>query len=143
MTYLEQSETQSLAVSRDGGKTFEKLDIQPVISQPATETEPTAFRDPYWFRSYQLDALLGGNSTWYVIVAGGVKGSNMSDVGWESDGKSLHPSNLFFFFFGGSCLKSNECLEEKGERVCTAVNNTDLETWNSGARPISLQTVVR
>lgn len=85
MTYTKHSETQSLAVSRDGGKTFEKLDRAPVIEQPESETEPTAFRDPYWFRSYQLDTLLGGNSSWYVVVAGGVKGSNMSEPGWEAD----------------------------------------------------------
>lgn len=85
VTYTPYSETQSLAVSKDGGKTFEKLNMDPVIVQPANETEPTAFRDAYWFRSYQLDALLGGESTWYVTVAGGVKGSNMAEFGWADD----------------------------------------------------------
>lgn len=86
MKYVYQTETQSLAVSSDGGQTFTKLDLEPVITQPNSTTEPTAFRDPYAFQSYQLDSLLGSNETyWYVAVAGGVKGSNQTDEGWEAD----------------------------------------------------------
>lgn len=86
MKYVNQSETQSLAVSSDGGKTFTKLDMDPVIIQPNSTTEPTGFRDPYAFHSYQLDSLLGGNDTyWYVAVSGGVKGSNQAEEGWEAD----------------------------------------------------------
>jgi beta-fructofuranosidase len=85
MSYTPQSETQSIAVSRDGGHTFEKLDHPPVIVQPEG-IEPTAFRDPYMFNSYQLDSLLGSeNGTWYVTVSGGVKGSNPAAPGWEPD----------------------------------------------------------
>lgn len=85
MSYVPQSETQTIAVSRDGGHTFEKLDHPPVIVQP-DGIEPTAFRDPYMFNSYQLDSLLGSeNGTWYVTVSGGVKGSNPAAPGWEPD----------------------------------------------------------
>lgn len=85
MSYYPQSETQSIAVSRDGGKNFEKLDRPPVIVQPEG-IEPTAFRDPYMFHSYQLDSLLGGeNGTLYATVSGGVKGSNPEAPGWEAD----------------------------------------------------------
>lgn len=85
MEYTYESETQSLAVSRDGGLTFDKLDIPPVITQPNSTTQPTAFRDPYVFKSYQLDALLNNNDTWYVAISGGVKGENLSAPGWTAD----------------------------------------------------------
>lgn len=85
MSYFPQAETQSIAVSRDGGHTFEKLDHPPVIVQP-DGIEPTAFRDPYMFHSYQLDSLLDGdNGTLYATVAGGVKGSDPEAPGWEPD----------------------------------------------------------
>lgn len=85
MEYTPESETQSLAVSKDGGSTFDKLDIPPVIIQPNSTTQPTAFRDPYVFKSYQLDSLLGEKDTWYVAISGGVKGENLSEPGWTAD----------------------------------------------------------
>jgi beta-fructofuranosidase len=75
--YIAESETQSVAVTYDGGRLFTKLDWDPVIKQPA-DIEPTAFRDPYFFQSYQLDGLISGsrNGTWYVAVSGGIKGDD-------------------------------------------------------------------
>lgn len=75
--YIAESESQSVAVSYDGGKNFTKINSDPVIIQPAN-IEPTAFRDPFCFQSYQLDSLISGsrNGTWYVTVSGGIKGED-------------------------------------------------------------------
>ena len=70
--YTKRSETQSVAVSHDGGHTFTKLDREPVISSPPVDNV-TAFRDPYAFQNPQLDAISNSaNGTWYVAISGGI-----------------------------------------------------------------------
>ncbi|KAI1469266.1 glycoside hydrolase family 32 protein [Daldinia caldariorum] len=77
--YTRGSETQSLAVSRDGGRTFAKLEQGPVISGPPFAANVTAFRDPYVFQSSKLDAELGSApGTWYVVISGGIHGDGPS-----------------------------------------------------------------
>ncbi|EGP88565.1 uncharacterized protein MYCGRDRAFT_41016 [Zymoseptoria tritici IPO323] len=74
--YVKGSETQSLAVSSDGGRNFTKLEFGPVIPGPPFPlTNVTGFRDPYVFQSPQLDrALSSQENTWYNIISGGVHG---------------------------------------------------------------------
>lgn len=70
--YTKGSETQSVAVSHDGGHTFTKLNREPVISSPPVDNV-TAFRDPYAFQNPQLDAISNSaNGTWYVAISGGI-----------------------------------------------------------------------
>jgi beta-fructofuranosidase len=79
INYTRGSETQSLAVSRDGGRNFTKLSQGPVISDPPFALNVTGFRDPFVFQNARLDSLLGSeNETWYVVISGGVHGEGPS-----------------------------------------------------------------
>jgi beta-fructofuranosidase len=71
--YTTGSETQSLAIERDGGSNFTKLQQGPVIPDPPFAVNVTGFRDPYVFQNAQFDRLLEKqNGTWYTIISGGV-----------------------------------------------------------------------
>ncbi|KAI1413669.1 glycoside hydrolase family 32 protein [Hypoxylon sp. FL1857] len=77
--YTRGSETQSLAVSHDGGRNFAKLEQGPVIPSPPFAVNVTGFRDPYVFQNTQLDTLLGSApGTLYVVISGGVHGEGSS-----------------------------------------------------------------
>ncbi|KAI1781355.1 glycoside hydrolase family 32 protein [Hypoxylon cercidicola] len=77
--YTRGSETQSLAVSSDGGRNFTKLDQGPVIPSPPFAVNVTGFRDPFVFQNSQLDSHLGSApGTWYVVISGGVHGEGPS-----------------------------------------------------------------
>jgi beta-fructofuranosidase len=71
--YTKGSETQSLAITQDGGRNFTKLAHGPAIPSPPFAVNVTGFRDPYVFQSSQLDrSLQSDNGTWYTIISGGV-----------------------------------------------------------------------
>ncbi|KAI0835677.1 glycoside hydrolase family 32 protein [Hypoxylon sp. FL0890] len=77
--YTRGSETQSLAVSHDGGRNFTKLEQGPVIPSPPFAVNVTGFRDPYVFQNSQLDTHLeSAPGTWYVVISGGVHGEGPS-----------------------------------------------------------------
>jgi beta-fructofuranosidase len=77
--YTKESETQSLAIERDGGSNFTKLQHGPVIPGAPFAVNVTGFRDPYVFQSPQVDRLLAKqNGTWYTIISGGVHGEGPS-----------------------------------------------------------------
>lgn len=68
--YTEGSEMQSLAVARDGGRNFTKLQHGPVIPSPPFAVNVTGFRDPYVFQSPHMDKVLQSvGGTWYTIMA--------------------------------------------------------------------------
>ncbi|KAG5664601.1 hypothetical protein KAF25_008335 [Fusarium avenaceum] len=80
INYTRGAETQSLAVSTDGGRNFTKLQQGPAIPAPPFALNMTAFRDPFVFQNKELDALLKSESgTWYTTICGGVhqKGPSM------------------------------------------------------------------
>lgn len=77
--YTRGSETQSLAVSSDGGRNFTKLEHGPVIPSPPFAVNVTGWRDPFVFQNSQLDSHLGSSpGTWYVVISGGVHGDGPS-----------------------------------------------------------------
>lgn len=79
IAYTRGSETQSLAVSNDGGRNFTKIAQGPVIPSPPFAVNVTGFRDPFAFQNTQLDALLNSTvDTWYVVISGGVHGDGPS-----------------------------------------------------------------
>ncbi|KAI1762250.1 glycoside hydrolase family 32 protein [Hypoxylon sp. FL1150] len=79
IAYTRGSETQSLAVSSDGGRNFTKLEQGPVIPSPPFAVNVTGFRDPYVFQNSQLDSNTGSTAgTWYVVISGGVHGDGPS-----------------------------------------------------------------
>lgn len=78
--YTKGSETQSLAIARNGGRNFTKLNHGPVIPSPPFAVNVTGFRDPFVFQNQQFDGLLDKDAgTWYTIISGGVhdKGPSM------------------------------------------------------------------
>lgn len=73
INYTRGAETQSLAVSRDGGKNFTQLKQGPVIPDPPFALNVTGFRDPFVFKHAEFDKLHESESgTWYTVIAGGV-----------------------------------------------------------------------
>jgi beta-fructofuranosidase len=72
LPYTRGSESQSLAVTYDGGHNFSKLAIPPVIPEPPSGLNVTAFRDPYVFQNDILDNTLeSAQGTWYATISGG------------------------------------------------------------------------
>ncbi|KAL7626507.1 hypothetical protein AAE478_003279 [Parahypoxylon ruwenzoriense] len=87
IAYTRGSETQSLAVSHDGGRNFTKLEQGPVIPSPPFAVNVTGFRDPFVFQNDQLDSYLGSVSgTWYVVISGGVHGEGPSQFLYRQHG---------------------------------------------------------
>ncbi|KAM0243318.1 hypothetical protein ACHAPO_000163 [Fusarium lateritium] len=74
------AETQSLAVSTDGGRNFTKVRGGPAIPDQPFALNVTAFRDPFVFKNKELDNILESEpGVWYSVISGGVqqKGPSM------------------------------------------------------------------
>lgn len=71
------SESQSLAISTDGGVTWENYENNPVIRSPPDGWNVTGFRDPFYEQIPELDALLGfeEGSNFYMALSSGINGS--------------------------------------------------------------------
>ncbi|KAF1933361.1 glycoside hydrolase family 32 protein [Didymella exigua CBS 183.55] len=79
VAYVKGSETQSLAIARDDGRNFTKLEHGPVIPSPPFAVNVTGFRDPFVFQNPQVDSLLKKtNGTEYTIISGGTHGGGPS-----------------------------------------------------------------
>lgn len=79
IAYTRGSETQSLAVSSDGGRNFTKLEQGPAIPSPPFAANVTSWRDPFLFQNHQFDSLLESkNGTWYNVISGGIHGDGPS-----------------------------------------------------------------
>lgn len=77
ITYHVGTESQSLAYSTDGGKTFQEYAGNPVITRPPylADWNVTGFRDPFFEPWPAMDAILGVNEPHYYAVFGsGIKG---------------------------------------------------------------------
>ena len=76
--YYPHTESQSLAISKDGGRTFQESSYNPVIDA-TTGTAPmhwnlTGFRDPFLEPFPALDAVLGVSEPhWYAVFGSGIK----------------------------------------------------------------------
>ncbi|KAK5129761.1 hypothetical protein LTR08_002827 [Meristemomyces frigidus] len=92
--YQPYTETQSLAYSNDGGKTWEEYAGNPVINA-TTETAPmywniTGFRDPFLEPWPAMDALLGVEEPHYYAVFGsGIKGVGPRMPFWTAPASDL------------------------------------------------------
>ena len=118
VAYVKGSETQSLAVAKDGGSNFTKLEHGPVIPSPPFAYNVTGFRDPFVFHSPQIDSLLKkANGTTYTIISGGTHG----------DGPSL-----FLFAHYGDESDNFQTWEYIGEWWHEKANTTWTETGWAG-----------
>ena len=76
LPYTRGCETQSVAQSTDGGKTWTKSETNPILSEPPTHLTPCGWRDPYVAPWPTLDKALGiaDDSNIYAVVSGGIAG---------------------------------------------------------------------
>ncbi|KAK5699881.1 hypothetical protein LTR97_006015 [Elasticomyces elasticus] len=92
--YAPYTETQSLATSVDGGKTFQQYEGNPIINA-TTNTAPmdwnvTGFRDPFFEPWPALDALLDVDEPHYYAVFGsGIKGVGPRMPLWTAPASDL------------------------------------------------------
>ena len=69
------TESQSFAISTDGGQTFEKYEGNPVLSEPPEGWNITGWRDPFFEPWPEMDNILGQSEPHYYMVLGsGIKG---------------------------------------------------------------------
>ena len=81
LPYTPGTETQVLAFSSDGGRTFSKFAnasavVNPVIASPPEGLNVTGFRDPFFEPWPEMDAILGvatDDPHWYAVLGSGIK----------------------------------------------------------------------
>jgi beta-fructofuranosidase len=75
LPYIPGTESQSLATSVDGGKTWQKYEGNPVIEGTPEGWNITGLRDPFFELWPEMDALLGQEEEhWYMVMGSGIKG---------------------------------------------------------------------
>jgi beta-fructofuranosidase len=73
--YQNGTETQSMAISKDGGQTWEEYENNPVISHPPEGWNITGWRDPFFKQWPEMDSILGQSEPhWYAVFGSGIKG---------------------------------------------------------------------
>ncbi|KAJ5778642.1 hypothetical protein N7520_001888 [Penicillium odoratum] len=72
--YLRGTESQALAISTNGGITWEHYDNNPILSDPPGGWNVTGWRDPFFLPWPQLDALLNKTEPhWYAVWGSGIR----------------------------------------------------------------------
>ena len=73
--YIPGTETQSMATSTDGGRTWQEYGKNPVIKAPPPGWDITGWRDPFFEPWPEMDQLLGQTEPHYYAVFGsGIRG---------------------------------------------------------------------
>lgn len=74
--YIKGSETQSLAVSYDGGITFQQYEKNPILASPPEDMDVTGWRDPKFELWPEMDILLYGSKKgfYYMTISSGIRG---------------------------------------------------------------------
>ncbi|KAJ5565335.1 hypothetical protein N7513_001577 [Penicillium frequentans] len=72
--YLPRTESQALAISTDGGITWEHYENNPILSDPPGNWNITGWRDPFYVPWLQLDTLLNKTEPhWYAVWGSGIR----------------------------------------------------------------------
>ncbi|CAK1365941.1 Extracellular exo-inulinase inuE [Cercospora beticola] len=91
--YTRGTESQSMALSTDGGKTWERLENNPVINastnEPPMNWDLTGFRDPFIEPNPELDALRGVEKHFYSVWGSGIKGVGPRMPLWAAPANDL------------------------------------------------------
>ncbi|KAA8898955.1 sucrose-6-phosphate hydrolase [Sphaerosporella brunnea] len=75
LPYIPGTESQSLALSSDGGRTWQKYEGNPVIEGSPEGWNITGHRDPFFELWPEMDQLLGQEEEhWYMVLGSGIKG---------------------------------------------------------------------
>ncbi|KAG0137460.1 glycosyl hydrolase [Tuber indicum] len=73
--YIPNTESQSFALSHDGGKTWEKYPGNPIMIDPPSGWNITGWRDPFYLPWPEMDALLNQTEPhWYMVMGSGIRG---------------------------------------------------------------------
>jgi len=118
--YQNGTETQSFAISKDGGETWEEYENNPVISGPPEGWNVTGWRDPFLEKWPEMDSILGRTEPhWYAVFGSGIKG-----VGPRIPFYSAPPNDLTNWTFEGALWEpsDNETLGDVLETGTYAYN---------------------
>ncbi|KAL5116832.1 hypothetical protein ACEQ8H_005313 [Pleosporales sp. CAS-2024a] len=108
--YTKGTEKQSIAISNDGGETWNQYEGNPILSSPPDGWNVTGWRDPFVEPWPEMDAILGQKEPhWYMVLGSGIKGAN---GGGRIPFYSAPASNLTDWTFLGALWepKANESL---------------------------------
>ncbi len=73
--YIDHTEKQSIAISKDGGNTWSQYGGNPVIPAAPSSWNITGWRDPFVQPWPELDAVLAQDEPhWYMVLGSGIKG---------------------------------------------------------------------
>lgn len=123
--YQNGTETQSLAISRDGGDTWEEYENNPIISHPPEGWNVTGWRDPFYEPWPEMDSILGQEEPHYYAVFGsGIKG-----VGPRMPFYSAPASNLTDWTFLGALWEPSD-NETLGDILETGTYGFNFEVSN-------------
>lgn len=99
LPYTHGCESISLSVSKDGGKTWQRQDCNPIVTGPPSHLSVTGWRDPFlfhWKRGRQdgpKDSDADADSDFYGITAGGIVGKVPTIFVYKVDPKDLRQWN--------------------------------------------------
>lgn len=101
--YVRGCEGLAIATSKDGGKSWNKLGINPILEEEPEGLDVTGFRDPYVASWPAIDAALGVNrpAALYGVVSGGIRGEGPAVFLYE-----VCPDDLTKFMYLGLLFKS-------------------------------------
>lgn len=102
LDYVYGSETLSIAMSNDMGKTFERIDDNPILPGPPKGLDVTGWRDPAVFAWPAMDRLLGTSNGLFGCISGGLKSEPVK--GPTIFLYSIDPQNLKSWKYLGSLL---------------------------------------
>ncbi|KAF2798252.1 glycoside hydrolase family 32 protein [Melanomma pulvis-pyrius CBS 109.77] len=123
--YYPGTEMQSLAISTDGGETWEQYSDNPVISSPPEGWNITGWRDPFFEPWPEMDHVLGQDEPHYYAVFG----SGIKDVGSRIPFYSAPASNLTDWTFLGA-LWEPSMNESLGSTIETGTYAYNFEVSN-------------
>ncbi|KAF9530381.1 glycosyl hydrolase [Crepidotus variabilis] len=119
-------ETQSIAISKDGGRTWKDYEGNPVIKSCPEGWDITGFRDPFVEPWPEMDQVLQQQEPhYYMTVGGGIK-----DVGPRVMFYAAPASNLTKWTFLGS-LWELKAGDSAGPNICNWGNNLEMPNFFS------------
>ncbi|KAF2218426.1 glycosyl hydrolase [Elsinoe ampelina] len=120
--YTPGTESQSIAISTDGGETWQDYENNPVIEGPPGDWNITGFRDPFVEPWPEMDALLGVEEPHYYSVFGsGIKGVGPRIPFWTAPANDL--TNWTFL----GALWEPEANSSLGNVLATGTNAFNFE----------------
>ncbi|KAI8939766.1 hypothetical protein NX059_003509 [Plenodomus lindquistii] len=127
LPYIPGTESQSIVISNDGGKTWEQYENNPIMTEPPEGWNITGWRDPFVEPWPEMDALLGQSEPhWYMVLGSGIKGEG---GGGRIPFYSAPQSNLTDWTFLGA-LWEPERNETLGSLLETGTYGFNFEVSN-------------